>query len=145
MKKVENYTDGACSFNPGPGGWAAILIYKGVEKIISGNAKETTNNIMELYAVVKALSALKEKCLVKLYSDSAYVVNSVTEGWLDSWVKNGFKTADRKDVKNVDLWKELNELLKKHKVEFIKVKGHADNANNHRCDTIAREEISKII
>ena len=145
MKKVEIYTDGACSFNPGPGGWAAILIYKGVEKIISGNAKETTNNIMELYAVVKALSALKEKCLVKLYSDSAYVVNSVTEGWLDSWVKNGFKTADRKDVKNVDLWKELHELLKKHKVEFIKVKGHADNANNNRCDKIAREEISKII
>ena len=100
---------------------------------------------MELYAVVKALSALKEKCLVKLYSDSAYVVNSVTEGWLDSWVKNGFKTADRKDVKNVDLWKELHGLLKKHKVEFIKVKGHADNANNNRCDKIAREEISKII
>ena len=144
MKKVEIYTDGACSFNPGPGGWAAILIYKGVEKVISGCQRDTTNNVMELLAVVKALSALKEKCFVKLYSDSAYVVNSVTEGWLLSWQQNGWKTADKKPVKNVELWQELVVLLKKHKVEFVKVKGHSDNENNNRCDKLAREEISKL-
>ena len=145
MKKVEIYTDGACSYNPGPGGWAAILIYNGVEKIISGNLKETTNNVMELLAVVKALSALKESCKVSLYSDSAYVVNAISEGWVYSWQKKGWKTADNKPVKNVELWKELFDLLSKHKVEFIKVKGHADNENNNRCDKIAREEILKII
>ena len=144
MKKVEIYTDGACSFNPGPGGWAAILIYKGVEKVMSGGQRDTTNNVMELLAVVKALSALKEKCFVKLYSDSAYVVNSVTEGWLLSWQQNGWKTADKKPVKNVELWQELVVLLKKHKVEFVKVKGHSDNENNNRCDKLAREEISKL-
>ena len=144
MKKVEIYTDGACSFNPGPGGWAAILIYKGVEKVISGGQAETTNNVMELLAVVKALSALKERCAVKLYSDSAYVVNSITEGWLFSWQKNGWRTADKKPVKNVELWQELFDLLSKHKVDFIKVKGHSDNVNNNRCDKLAREEISKI-
>lgn len=144
LKKVFIWTDGACSGNPGPGGWAAILKYGDVEKTISGGELSTTNNVMELTAVVKALYALKEKCNVSIYSDSAYVVNAIEQGWLYNWKKNGFKTADKKPVKNLELWQNLYDLLLKHDVTFIKVKGHADNENNNRCDSLARAEITKI-
>ena len=143
LKKVEIWTDGACSGNPGPGGWAAILNYKGIEKIVSGGLAETTNNVMELTAVVEALNLLKEKCEVSLYSDSTYVVSAITEGWLNTWLANGFKTANKKPVKNRELWEALCIALNKHKVSFIHVKGHADNENNNRCDKIAREEVQK--
>ena len=144
LKKVEIWTDGACSCNPGPGGWAVILNYKGIEKAISGGMLDTTNNVMELTAVIKGLKALTEKCDVTLYSDSSYVVNAITENWLSAWQKNGFKTANKKPVKNQELWEELADLLTKQKVEFVHVKGHADNVNNNRCDKLAREEIQKL-
>lgn len=144
MKQVTIYTDGACSYNPGPGGWGAILIYKRTEKIISGGEAETTNNRMEILAVIKALSALKYACEVTLYSDSAYVVNAVQNEWLYAWFHNGWKTADKKPVKNKELWEELLSLLSKHRVKFVKVKGHADNVYNNRCDEIARKEIDKL-
>lgn len=144
MKEVILYTDGACSNNPGLGGYCAILIYNEVEKIISGGEEETTNNRMEMLAVIMGLKALKYPCKVKLYSDSAYVLNAFLNGWVYGWVKNGWKTADKKDVKNVELWQELLALIKTHTVEFIKVKGHSDNENNNRCDKIARDEIKKL-
>lgn len=144
IKKVEIYTDGACSGNPGNGGWAAILSYKGIEKEISGGEKDTTNNKMELLAVIKGLSQLKEKCNVLLYSDSNYVINAFNEGWINAWVLKGWKTADNKPVKNSDLWEILLSLTKKHNVEFIKVKGHSDNEKNNRCDALARNEIAKL-
>ena len=143
-KKIEIWTDGACSYNPGPGGWAAILRYGNYEKVFSGGEKTTTNNIMELTAVIKGLSALKERCDVTLYSDSAYVINAINEGWLKNWQKSGFKTADKKPVKNRELWEELSDLLEKQNVNFVKVKGHAQNENNNRCDEIARGEILKL-
>ena len=124
MKTVDIYTDGACSGNPGNGGWAAILSYNGKEKEISGGEKDTTNNKMELTAIIEGLKALKEKCYVKVYSDSAYSVSAFTEGWLDSWVLNNWRTADKKPVKNLELWQELLSLTNYHQVEFIKVKGH---------------------
>lgn len=142
LKKVLIWTDGACSGNPGPGGWASILRYGEAEKTISGGNPSTTNNAMELTAVVEALLALKEKCEVYIYSDSAYVVNAIEEGWLANWMKNGYKTADNKPLKNQDLWQKLDGLLSKHIVKFIKVKGHSDNENNNRCDKMARAEIS---
>lgn len=144
LKKVEIYTDGACSGNPGVGGWGAILSYKGVEKEFSGGEVETTNNRMELTAIIEGLSALKEKCEVTLYSDSSYSVNPFLEGWIDGWVLSGWRTADKKPVKNLDLWQKLYELTNKHVVNFVKVKGHADNEKNNRCDAIARAEIVKI-
>ena len=144
LKKVEIYTDGACSGNPGAGGWGAILSYNGVEKEISGGEKETTNNRMELTAVISGLKALKEKCKVKLYSDSAYVVNAFLNGYVYSWVTSGWRLADKKPVKNQELWQELLSLTQFHEVEFIKVKGHADNAKNNRCDALARSEITKL-
>ena len=125
MKTVDIYTDGACSGNPGKGGYCAILIYNGIEKIISGGEEETTNNRMELSAVIKGLKALKEPCAVNLYSDSQYVVGAVNNGWLVSWQSNGWKTSSKQSVKNVDLWEELLALTEKHKVTFIKVKGHS--------------------
>lgn len=137
MKKVTLYTDGACSGNPGKGGYAAILIYKGLEKEIVGGEEVTTNNRMELAAVINGLEALKEPCLVEVYSDSQYVVGAMNEGWLDGWRKNGWKTSAKKPVKNPDLWQKLYELTLKHKVTFIKVKGHADNEYNNRCDQLA--------
>ncbi len=144
LKKVEIYTDGACSGNPGNGGWAAILSYKNKEKEISGGEKDTTNNKMELLAVIKGLGELKEKCDVSLYSDSSYVINAFNEGWINSWVLKGWKTADNKPVKNSDLWEILLSLTKKHNVQFVKVKGHSDNEKNNRCDALARNEISKL-
>ncbi len=144
MDKVTIYTDGACSGNPGPGGWGAILMYKDNKKEISGGKKDTTNNIMELTAVVEALKMLKHPCEVDLYSDSAYVVNGFDKGWIYAWVKNDWKTADKKPVKNKEIWQELYELTKIHKVNFIKVKGHSDNEYNNRCDTLATTAIKDL-
>ena len=143
MKRVEIYTDGACSGNPGAGGWGAILIYKGIEKIISGGNPSTTNNRMELTGIIEGLKALKEPCEVSIYSDSQYAVDAIQKGWLTYWLSHGWRTKGKDDV-NVDLWEELLELMNKHRVTFIKVKGHSDNVNNNRCDEIARAEISKI-
>lgn len=144
MKKVTIYTDGACSGNPGAGGFAAILMYNGVEKVVSGGEKETTNNKMELMAVISGLNSLKEACEVDIYSDSQYVVDAFNKGWIDSWQKNGWRNSSKDDVKNVELWKMLLDLTKTHKVNFIKVKGHSDNEYNNRCDKIAREEYKNL-
>ena len=144
MKKVTIYTDGACSGNPGPGGWGAILMYNETSKEISGANKDTTNNIMEITAVIEALKLLKEECEVKVYSDSAYVVNAFNQGWIYNWKKNNWKTASKDPVKNKELWEELYSLVQKHKVEFIKVKGHSDNEYNNRCDFLATSAIKTI-
>ncbi|MBQ6921713.1 MAG: ribonuclease HI [Clostridia bacterium] len=143
MKNVEIYTDGACSGNPGSGGYCAILIFNGIEKIISGGESETTNNRMELLAVIEGLKALKEPCNVTLYSDSQYVVNAINQKWIDGWQVNGWRNSAKDAVKNVELWKSLLKLLAIHKVEFVKVKGHSDNEYNNRCDKIAREIYKK--
>ena len=143
MEKVVIYTDGACSGNPGPGGWGAILMYKGIKKEISGGNKQTTNNIMELTAVIEGLKMLKFPCEVDLYSDSAYVVNAFEQKWIFGWLKNNWKTAGKDPVKNKELWQELYYLTKIHTVNFIKVKGHSDNEFNNRCDELARAEIEK--
>ena len=144
MKKVIIYTDGACSGNPGPGGWGAILMYNETSKEISGANKDTTNNIMEITAVLEALKLLKEECEVKIYSDSAYVVNAFNQGWIYNWKKNNWKTASKEPVKNQELWEELYSLVQKHKVEFIKLKGHSDNEYNNRCDFLATSAIKKL-
>ena len=143
MKKVTIYTDGACSGNPGKGGWGAILFYKDEKREISGYEENTTNNKMELTAAIKALERLKEPCEVELYSDSAYLVNAFLEGWLTKWQMNGFRSSNKKPVQNVDLWQKLIELNNIHKITWIKVKGHADNVYNNRCDALATGEISK--
>lgn len=145
MKKVQLYTDGACSYNPGPGGWGCVLIYKDIIKEMSGGINETTNNRMEIFAVIQGLKALKQSCEVSIYSDSAYLVNSINNGWLNSWKANGFRTANKSSVKNIDLWKALDMEISKHNCQFIKVKGHANNVNNNRCDQLATGEIKKII
>lgn len=142
MEKVIIYTDGACSGNPGPGGWGAILMYKGNKKEISGGKKDTTNNIMELTAVIEGLKLLKYPCEVDLYSDSAYVVNAFKQGWIYNWIKNNWMTSNKEPVKNQEIWKELYTLTKTHKVNFIKVKGHSDNEYNNRCDELARNAIN---
>ena len=144
MTKVIIYTDGACSGNPGPGGWAAILIHGENKKEISGGSLNTTNNIMELTAILEGLKALKYECEVEVYSDSAYSVNAFNQGWIYNWVKKGWKTADGSPVKNQEIWEELYNLTKIHKVTFIKVKGHSDNELNNRCDELARAEIEKL-
>lgn len=148
QKKEQNnevtiYTDGACSGNPGAGGWGAVLIGAGKQKEISGFDPLTTNNQMELTAVIKSLELLKVSCNVKLYSDSAYVVNAINQNWLFNWKNNNWLGADKKPVKNIELWQKLDNLLNKHSVEFIKVKGHADNELNNRCDKLATGEIAK--
>lgn len=140
-KKVDIYTDGACSGNPGVGGWGAVLFYRGVCKEMSGAEGQTTNNRMELTAMIRALSALKEDCEVTLYSDSAYCVDAFNKGWIASWKANGWRTADKSEVKNPDLWQELLALAERHKVTFVKVKGHSDNEHNNRCDALARAAI----
>ena len=137
MKKVEIYTDGACTGNPGKGGYGAVLIYNGAEKQISKGFKNTTNNRMELLACIDALKMLKEPCDVRVYSDSKYLTDAINKGWLSGWIKNGWKKADKKKVLNVDLWTELTELLKKHTVTFIWVKGHDGNKYNEVCDRLA--------
>ena len=144
MKKVEIYTDGACSGNPGNGGWCAILLYQGVEKVISGSERDTTNNRMELLAVINGLKALKERCDVLVYSDSQYVVDAFNKQWIISWKQNNWKNASNKSVKNLDLWQELVNLTEYHFINFIKVKGHSDNEFNNRCDKIAVEEYKQI-
>ena len=144
MEKVIIYTDGACSGNPGPGGWGAILMYKDNKKEISGGKKNTTNNEMELTAVIEGLKLLKYPCEVEVYSDSAYVVNAFLQKWIDNWIKNNWKTSNKEPVKNQELWKELYELTKTHKVKFIKVKGHSDNEFNNRCDELARKAIKSL-
>lgn len=145
MKSVEIYTDGACSCNPGPGGWCAILLYRGHEKCVSGGEALTTNNRMELIAVIEGLKQLKTRCHVDLYSDSAYVVRAFTENWIGKWKRNGWKKSpnSEQDVKNRDLWEELCRQVSLHEVTFVKVKGHSDVEYNNRCDEIARAEISK--
>ena len=144
MKSITIYTDGACSGNPGIGGWGAILMYNGHEKELSGYNKDTTNNRMEMFAVIQGLSALKEPCDVQVYSDSAYVCNAFSEGWVTQWEKNNWKTANKSPVKNDDLWKHLLLLMSKHQVKFIKVKGHADNQFNNRCDKLATDAIKRV-
>ena len=144
MQNVIIYTDGACSGNPGPGGWAAILISGKNRKEISGGNKNTTNNIMEITAILEGLKALKVECEVNIYSDSAYCVNAFNQGWIYNWIKKGWKTASGEPVKNKELWQELYALTKKHKVTFNKVKGHSDDELNNRCDEMARGEIEKI-
>ena len=139
--RVEIFTDGACSGNPGIGGWGAILRYKETEKELSGGELETTNNRMELMAVIMALSALNKSCNISLYTDSQYVMKGITE-WLANWKKNGWKTSNKKQaVKNVDLWQQLDELVQKHEIRWIWVKGHNGHAENERCDALARAEV----
>lgn len=141
MKKVTLYTDGACSGNPGVGGYGAVLIYGGHERRISGAEDNTTNNRMELFAVISGLKCLKEACEVTVYSDSAYTVNGFLNGWVYGWEKNGWRKADGKPVLNEDLWKELLSLTRIHKVCFVKVKGHADNEYNNICDKLATDAV----
>ncbi|MCU7487937.1 ribonuclease HI [Candidatus Liberibacter asiaticus] len=137
MREVHAYTDGACSGNPGPGGWGVLLRYKGKEKIISGGEKETTNNRMELMAAIKALTALKYPCKVLLYTDSSYVHKGFSQ-WIKKWQQNGWKTSDKKTVKNIDLWMKFVEASAQHKVDLYWIKGHAGNQENEKVDRIAR-------
>ncbi len=137
MKTVTLYTDGACSGNPGPGGWGAILEFQGIEKELSGGEPSTTNNRMELTAVIQGLKALKESCIVELYSDSKYVIDGLQKGWAASWRSRGWKKADKKPALNPDLWGELLDLAARHEVCYHWVKGHADNPKNNRCDQLA--------
>ncbi len=143
MKKIEIYTDGACSGNPGPGGWAAVLLYNEHYKEISGFETHTTNQRMELKAALEALKVLKQPCAVSLYSDSAYLINAFQKNWLGGWERKGWVTAGKKPVANQDLWREILALTKNHTLQWIKVKGHADNKLNNRCDQLAKEEIIK--
>ena len=137
MKQVEIFTDGACSGNPGPGGWGAVLRFGTVEKELSGGEPETTNNRMELTAVIEALSALKEPCAVRLTTDSKYVCDSINKGWVYGWKKRGWVKSDKKPALNVDLWERLLPLLETHRVELLWVKGHAGHPENERCDRLA--------
>ena len=140
MKTVEIYTDGACSGNPGPGGWAAILRYGTAEKVLSGGESMTTNNRMELTGVIRALEALKEPCEVELWSDSQYVIDALRRGWAIGWKERGWRRADKKPALNPDLWERLLELCAGHKMHYHWVRGHADNEYNNRCDALAVEQ-----
>ena len=140
-KQVTIYTDGACSGNPGKGGWGALLMFGDVKREISGFPPATTNNRMELMAAIKALEALKEPCNVDLYSDSSYLVNAINQKWLKKWTTNNWRTSSKKPVENIDLWKKILELIRLHNVTFHKVKGHSDNEFNNRCDFLARQAI----
>ena len=144
MRTVTIYTDGACSGNPGPGGWGAILSYKGAEKALSGGAAQTTNNRMELTAVIRGLSALKEPCAVELYSDSKYVIDALEKGWAWGWKKRGWIKSDKKPALNPDLWEQLLTLVSQHQVTYHWVKGHAQNPKNTRCDELAVGEWKKL-
>ena len=143
MKQIELFTDGACSGNPGPGGWGAILRYGGREKELSGGAADTTNNRMELTAVIKALALLKEPCVVELYSDSKYVIDGLSKGWAKGWQKRGWIKPDKKPALNPDLWERLLELTDRHEMRYHWVKGHAENEKNNRCDQMAVAESKK--
>lgn len=140
MKHITIYTDGACSGNPGPGGWGVVLIHDGRQKELSGSFPHTTNNQMELLGAIKGLEALKEPCDVTLYTDSKYVVQGMTE-WIHDWIKRGWKTSSKKPVKNLELWQRLYELSKNHSVSFKWVKGHSVNGYNNRCDELATDAI----
>lgn len=142
MREVTIYTDGACSGNPGPGGWGAILLSGDYRKELSGFEPSTTNNRMEIRAAIESLRALRYPCSVRLYSDSAYLVNAFRQNWLANWQRNGWRNARKEPVENQDLWRELLEVARPHRVEWIKVKGHADNALNNRCDELARAAIT---
>lgn len=144
MKTVTLYTDGACSGNPGPGGWGVILKYKETEKELSGGEENTTNNRMELTAVIRGLEALKEPCIVELYSDSKYVIDGLSKGWAESWREKGWKKADKKPALNPDLWETLLQLTGKHQMRYHWVKGHAENPYNNRCDQLAVSQWQKI-
>ena len=141
--KVELFTDGACSGNPGPGGWGAILRWRGVEKELFGGAADTTNNRMEMTAVIEGLKALKRPCQITVYTDSQYVQKGVTE-WLSGWKARGWKTADKKPVKNIDLWQLLDEKIAGHTIEWRWVKGHAGHPENERADQLARDGVAEI-
>lgn len=140
-ERVQIYTDGACSGNPGPGGWAAVLLYRDHVKELSGFEAQTTNQRMELRAAVEGLSALKRPCQVDLYSDSAYLVNAFRQGWIVRWQQNGWRTARKEPVENQDLWRQLVHLTSRHRVRWLKVPGHAQVRWNERCDQLAREAI----
>ena len=144
-KNVTIYTDGACSGNPGPGGWGAILMYRDQKKELSGFEPVTTNNRMELMAVIEALRALKAPCKVSIHTDSAYVCNAFQQNWLSNWQVNGWKTTAKRSVENQDLWKDLLAVLEPHAYSFVKVKGHSDNPHNNRCDELARLAIKNAI
>ncbi|MBQ6625572.1 MAG: ribonuclease HI [Clostridia bacterium] len=139
-KKVYVYTDGSCSGNPGPGGWGCILKYNSVEKELCGGDKNTTNNRMEMTAVIEALKALKEPCDVELYTDSQYICNSINNEWVFSWKNNGWKKADKKPALNIELWEEILKLIELHNVKFNWIKGHAGHPENERCDKLAVEQ-----
>ena len=141
MDNIILYTDGACSGNPGPGGWGAVLIFNGIEKELSGANPSTTNNVMEITAVIEGLKALKRPCNVNIYSDSAYVVNCFEKDWINNWIKNNWVNSKKEPVKNKELWLELYDLTKIHKVTFNKVKGHSNVKYNNRCDELARNAI----
>ncbi len=143
MKKVTIYSDGGCEGNPGPGGWAAVLSFGDARKELSGGTPATTNNRMELQAAIEALAVLKEPCEIDFYTDSEYVRGGIT-GWINSWKRKGWKTQDRKPVKNIELWKRLDELASKHKIKWHWVRGHAGNTLNERCDQLAQEQILAI-
>lgn len=143
MKEITIYTDGACSGNPGPGGWGCVLVYGEIKKELSGGEASTTNNRMELTAVIAALSALREPCTVELYSDSKYVIDALEKGWVYGWQKKGWIKSDKKPALNVDLWEKLLPLVKKHTVHYHWVKGHAQNEMNNRCDELAVKESKK--
>lgn len=143
LKRVKVYTDGACSGNPGKGGWGVILMHGDTEKELSGFEAHTTNNRMELTAAIEGLKALKYPCDVELYSDSSYLVNAFANNWIDGWKLNGWRNSSKEEVKNRDLWEELTGLAGVHKVRWIKVKGHSDNEYNNRCDKLATGEIKK--
>lgn len=144
MKHITIYTDGACSGNPGAGGWGAVLYYGEYRKEFSGGELVTTNNRMELTAAIMALKSLKEPCKVDLYSDSAYLINAFNNDWLSAWCANNWRKSDNKPVLNADLWGILIELTEKHSVKFVKVKGHSDNIDNNRCDKLARDAIENL-
>ena len=143
MKKVYIYTDGSCKFNPGPGGWGAILVYGTAERELSGGEAETTNNRMELTAAIMALRALKEPCLVHLCSDSKYVIDGLEQGWAASWRERGWRRADKSPAQNPDLWEELLNEVSRHEIEYEWVKGHAGHPYNERCDAMAQTEADK--
>lgn len=139
MKNIEVYSDGACSGNPGPGGWGAVLRWNGHEKELSGGERETTNNRMELMGAISAFECLKEPCIVDYYTDSQYITKAFTESWLENWKRRGWKKADKSPVLNVDLWQRLEKAMEPHKITIHWVKGHAENPYNNRCDQLAVE------
>jgi ribonuclease HI len=145
LSEVILYTDGACSGNPGPGGWGALLIWNGQEKELSGGEPHTTNNRMEMRAIIEGLKALKWSCHVKVHSDSALIINAFTKGWIQNWQKRGWKKSNKKPVENKELWQEMLEAARRHKVSWIKVKGHSDNELNNRVDAIAVAESKKFM